>query len=116
MPKPAYARPTLAPRSAATQWAVVPSLPAKPWAHPLRGPVAGRVKGSEAPLAAPSVSQPRTVNPDHFTCNVRMSPESHVLLIDDLGQTPNALLAEIRGLAATISDTRSTERPGDRVT
>ena len=41
--------------SAVTHWAVVPSLPAKPWVHPLRGLVAGRVKGSEVPLvAAPS--------------------------------------------------------------
>jgi hypothetical protein len=91
-----------------THWAVVPSLPAKPWAHPLRGLVAGRVKGSEVPLvAAPSVSQPRAVNPDHFTCNVRMPRESHVLLIDDTwttgGHAQSAVLALRKAGAGRVS-------------
>ena len=95
-------------RSPVTHWAVVPSLPAKPWAHPLRGLVAGRVKGSEAPLvAAPSVSQPRAVNPDHFTCSVRMPSESHVLLIDDTwttgGHAQSAVLALRKAGAGRVS-------------
>jgi hypothetical protein len=35
-----------------THWAVVPSLPAKPSAHPLRSLVAGRANGAEVPLTA----------------------------------------------------------------
>jgi phosphoribosylpyrophosphate synthetase len=94
--------------STVTHWAVVPSLPAKPWVHPLRGLVAGRAKGSEVPLvAAPSVSQPRTVNADHFTCNVRMPQESHVLLIDDTwttgGHAQSAALALRKAGAARVS-------------
>ena len=94
--------------SGVTQWAVVPSLPAKPWVHPLRGLVAGRVKGSEVPLVpASSASQPRAVNRDHFTCNVRMPPESHVLLIDDTwttgGHAQSAVLALRKAGAARVS-------------
>lgn len=94
--------------SAVTHWAVVPSLPPKPWVHPLRSLVAGRVKGSEVPLvSAPTVSQPRAVNADHFTCNVRMTPESHVLLIDDTwttgGHAQSAVLALRKAGAGRVS-------------
>jgi hypothetical protein len=94
--------------SAVTHWAVVPSLPAKPWVHPLRGLVAARAKGVEVPLtAAPGVSQPRAVNPDHFACNMRMPPESHVLLIDDTwttgGHAQSAALALRKAGAARVS-------------
>ena len=94
--------------SAVTHWAVVPSLPAKPWVHPLRGLVAGRVKGSEVPLvAAPSVLQPRTVNADHFMCTVRIPPEAHVLLIDDTwttgGHAQSAALALRKAGATWVS-------------
>ena len=34
----------------------------------------------------------------------------------DLGRTPNALLAEVRELAAAIWGTTATYRPGDQVT
>jgi hypothetical protein len=71
-----------------THWAVVPSLPAKPYPHPLRSLVAGRAKGLEVPFtAAPIVQQPRSINVDHFTCGVRFPQESHVLLIDDTWAT-----------------------------
>ncbi len=94
--------------SAVTHWAVVPSLPAKPYVHPLRGLVADRVKGGEVPLvAAPSVSQPRVVNPDHFTCNMQMPQASHALLIDDTwttgGHAQSAVLALRRAGAARVS-------------
>jgi hypothetical protein len=94
--------------STVTHWAVVPSLPAKPWVHPLRGLVAGRAKGGEVRLiAAPSASQPRAVSPDHFTCNVRVPPEAHVLLIDDTwttgGHAQSAVLALRRAGAGRVS-------------
>jgi hypothetical protein len=91
-----------------THWAVVPSLPAKPSAHPLRGLVAGRAKGVEAPLtAAVSVHQPRAVGRDHFACAVRLPEGSHVLLIDDTwatgGHVQSAVLALRRAGAARVS-------------
>lgn len=71
-----------------THWAVVPSLPAKPSAHPLRSLVAGRAKGIEVALAAAaSVHQPRALNSDHFTCSTRLPHGSHTLLIDDTWAT-----------------------------
>lgn len=94
--------------SPVTHWAVVPSLPAKPYVHPLHGLVVGRAQGSEVPLvAAPSVPQPRVVNPDNFTCNVRIPGESHVLLIDDTwtsgGHAQSAVLALRKAGAVRVS-------------
>ena len=91
-----------------THWAVVPSLPAKPSAHPLRGLVTGRAKGIEVPLAAAaSVQQPRAINPDHFTCSAPLPRESHVLLIDDTwatgGHVQSAVLALRKAGAARVS-------------
>ena len=91
-----------------THWAVVPSLPAKPYAHPLRSLVAGRAKGIEVPLvAATSVQQARAVNPAHFSCTVRLPQESHVLLIDDTwasgGHAQSAVLALREAGATSVS-------------
>lgn len=91
-----------------THWAVVPSLPAKPSAHPLRGLVAGRAKGTEIPLtAAAAVHQPRAISPDHFTCGVQLPEGSHVLLIDDTwatgGHVQSAVLALRRAGAVRVS-------------
>lgn len=67
-----------------THWAIVPSLPAKPDEHPLRGLVVQQAQGTEAALkAAATVLQPRSVDPNHFTCSVSLPHGSHVLLIDD---------------------------------
>lgn len=69
---------------AITHWATVPSLPAKPGAHPLRAMVSRAVPGREVPLvAAAAAADPREVNPDHFSAAIRMPPGSHVLLMDD---------------------------------
>jgi hypothetical protein len=91
-----------------THWAVVPSLPAKPSIHPLRGLVADRAKGIEVPLvAAAGVQQPRAINPDHFTCDSRLPRGSHVLLIDDTwatgGHIQSAVLSLRRAGAARVS-------------
>jgi len=75
-------------RRPVTHWTVVPSLPARSSAHPLRSLVADRAKGIEVPLnAAASVHQPRASNPDHFTCSMRLPKQSHVLVIDDTWAT-----------------------------
>jgi hypothetical protein len=91
-----------------THWAIVPSLPAKPYDHPLRRLVIDRVPGTEVPLAAAAnVSQPRTVNPDHFTCATRLPQGSHVLLIDDTwttgGHAHSAVLALRKAGAKRVS-------------
>ncbi|MGH3252496.1 MAG: hypothetical protein ACRDOI_40650 [Trebonia sp.] len=91
-----------------SHWAIVPSLPAKPYDHPLRVLVAGQAYGLEAPLtAATSVSQPRSVNPDHFTCSLQLPPGSHVLLIDDTwttgGHAQAGVLALRKAGAANVS-------------
>jgi hypothetical protein len=91
-----------------THWVVVPSLPAKSSAHPLRSLVAGRAVGIEVPLlAAASVQQPRAVNSEHFTCGMRLPEESHVLLIDDTwatgGHVQSAALALREAGAARVS-------------
>jgi hypothetical protein len=91
-----------------THWAVVPSLPAKLYLHPLRGLVDGRVTGTEVPLAAAtSAPQPRAVNSDHFTCNMQMPQGSHALLIDDTwatgGHAQSAVLALRKAGATWIS-------------
>ena len=91
-----------------THWAIVPSLPAKLYEHPLRRLVVDRAPGTEVPLvAAANVSQPRTVNPDHFTCAMRLPQGSHVLLIDDTwttgGHAQSAVLALRKAGAARVS-------------
>jgi hypothetical protein len=91
-----------------TDWAIVPSLPVKPYEHPLRRLVAGRAPGAEAPLgAAANVPQPRAVNSGHFTCTVRLPQGSHVLLIDDTwttgGHAQSAVLALRKAGAARVS-------------
>ncbi len=91
-----------------THWAIVPSLPAKPSAHPLRSLAAGRAKGIEVPLAAAaSVQQPRAINADHFTCGMRLPQGSHVLLIDDTwatgGHVQSAVLALRKAGAMRVS-------------
>jgi len=91
-----------------THWAIVPSLPAKPSAHPLRSLVAERARGIEVPLtAAPSAELPRAVNADHFTCGAQLHKQSHVLLIDDTwatgGHVQSAVLALRKAGAARVS-------------
>ena len=98
---------TLAGRSV-THWTTVPSLPAKPDEHPLRGLVVGHAHGTEVPLAATArVQQPRAVNPDHFTCGVCLPEESHVLVIDDTwttgGHAQSAVLAVRKAGAGRVS-------------
>jgi hypothetical protein len=88
-----------------THWATVPSLPPKPYAHPLRGLVVIQAQGAEAPLvAAAGAQQPRAVSADHFTCTVPLPSGSHVLLIDDTwatgGHAQSAVLA-LREAGAT---------------
>lgn len=91
-----------------THWAIVPSLPAKPSEHPLRGLVVQRAHGSEAPLkAAAVVGQPRSIDLGHFTCSAALPPRSHVLLIDDTwttgGHAQSAALAFRKAGAAEVS-------------
>jgi hypothetical protein len=91
-----------------TRWAVVPSLPAKPHAHPLRSLVSGYVQGTEVSLlAAKTVHDPRAVSPDHFSCGTVLPAEAHVLLIDDTwttgGHAQSAVLALRRAGAARVS-------------
>lgn len=91
-----------------THWAVVPSLPARPSAHPLRRLVTGRAAGAEVPLvAAASVQNPRAVNSDHFACGMQLPEEAHVLLIDDTwatgGHIQSAALALRKAGAARVS-------------
>jgi hypothetical protein len=74
--------------SPVTHWATVPSLPAKPGEHPLRGLALGHGPGTEIPLTATArVQQPRIVNPEHFACGVSLPADSHVLVIDDTWTT-----------------------------
>ena len=91
-----------------SHWAIVPSLPAKTYEHPLRRLVSGRGPGAEAPLVAgANVSQPRAVSPAHFTCTVQLPQGSHVLLIDDTwttgGHAQSAVLALRKAGAARVS-------------
>ena len=67
-----------------THWASVPSLPAKPGQHPLHRIVSGSAPGAEVRLTAASrTSNARGVDATHFETTTRLSPESHVLLLDD---------------------------------
>jgi hypothetical protein len=91
-----------------THWAVVPSLPSKPYPHPLHRLVAAQAQGSEARLtAAPVVRQPRTVRADHFSCAGQLQHGSHVLLVDDTwasgGHAQSAALALRAAGAAQVS-------------
>lgn len=91
-----------------THWAIVPSLPAKSYEHPLRRLVVDRAPGIEVPLvAAATVAQPRAINPDHFTCPVRLPEGAHVLLIDDTwtsgGHAQSAVLALRKAGASRVS-------------
>jgi len=91
-----------------THWAIVPSLPARSYEHPLRRLVIDRAPGIEVPLvAAAQVSHPRTVDPDHFTCAVRLPHGAHVLLIDDTwttgGHAQSAVLALRKAGASRVS-------------
>ena len=91
-----------------THWATVPSLPPKPYEHPLHGLVISRARGAEAPLvAAAGVQQPRAVNADHFACNMPLPEGSHVLLIDDTwttgGHAQSAVLALRKAGATRVS-------------
>lgn len=84
--------------AAITHWAAVPSLPAKPGAHPLRAMVRNAAPGSEVRLtAASAVADPRDVNPNHFSAATAMPQGSHVLLMDDTwaggGHAQSAALA-----------------------
>lgn len=88
-----------------THWAAVPSLPPKPYEHPLRRLVIGNAKGLEAPLAAAAgVQQPRSVAADHFTCAVRLPQKSHVLLIDDTWTTGGHAQSAALGLRKAGAD------------
>lgn len=91
-----------------THWAVIPSLPRKPHAHPLHRLVSGHAQGTEAPLvAAIAAEQPRAIEAAHFTCAVPLPSTSHVLLIDDTwttgGHAQSAALALRRAGAARVS-------------
>lgn len=91
-----------------THWSTVPSLPPKPYEHPLRGLVINQARGAEAPLtAATAVRQPRAVNADHFACDVPLPGRSHVLLIDDTwatgGHAQSAVLALRKAGATRVS-------------
>jgi hypothetical protein len=91
-----------------THWAAIPSLPARPAEHPLRGLVLGHAPGTELTLqAAARAQQPRAVNAGHFTCGVSLDADSHVLLIDDTwtsgGHAQSAALALRQAGAARIS-------------
>lgn len=91
-----------------THWATVPSLPPKPYEHPLRRLVINKARGTEAPLvAAAAIQQPRAVHADHFACNVPLPRRSHVLLIDDTwttgGHAQSAVLALRKAGATRVS-------------
>lgn len=91
-----------------THWVIVPSLPAKSHPHPLRSLVDGYAKGSEARLtAALSVKNPRAVNADHFSCDISLPDDAHVLLVDDTwttgGHAQSAALALHKAGAARVS-------------
>lgn len=91
-----------------THWATIPSLPARPAEHPLRGLVLGHAPGTEVTLrAAARAEQPRAVNPGHFTCGDSLDAEAHVVLIDDTwtsgGHARSAALALRQAGAARIS-------------
>ena len=91
-----------------THWATVPSLPAKPGAHPFHE-LAGRLApGREVRLtAAESVEYARAVRPDHFGVQGSLSERSHVLLMDDTwasgGHAQSAVLTLRRAGAAHVS-------------
>ncbi|HUY51869.1 MAG TPA: hypothetical protein VMV92_40245 [Streptosporangiaceae bacterium] len=101
--------------AAVTHWAVVPSLPARPGEHPLRGiagslhGIAGQLApGCEARLAgAASVAFPRDVDPAHFSTGARLPGGSHVLLLDDTwaggGHAQSAVLALRKAGALRVS-------------
>jgi hypothetical protein len=91
-----------------THWAAVPSLPARPDEHPLRGLVLGHAPGSEVTLqAAARAQRPREVNPGHFTCGDSLDAGAHVLLIDDTwttgGHAQSAALALRQAGATRVS-------------
>jgi predicted amidophosphoribosyltransferase len=91
-----------------THWATVPSLPAKPGEHPLHKIVGSLAIGGEATLVAAAKAQfPRDVSPQHFSTDAALSPDSHVLLIDDTwaggGHAQSAALALRKAGAAHVS-------------
>ncbi len=93
-----------------THWATVPSLPAKPAEHPLHE-IVGRLAmggGYEVTLEAAAYAQfPRDVSPQHFSTEAALSPDSHVLLIDDTwaggGHAQSAALGLRKAGAAHVS-------------
>jgi predicted amidophosphoribosyltransferase len=94
--------------SPVSHWSTVPSLPAKPRLHALRGLVTGRAPGTEVALrASTSAEQPRALNAGHFTCAMPLNENSHVLLIDDTwttgGHAQSAVLALRRAGAVRVS-------------
>jgi predicted amidophosphoribosyltransferase len=91
-----------------THWAIVPSLPSKPYPHPLLSLVTGHVRGTESPIAsAVTTADPRAVSPSHFTCTAPLPAASHALLIDDTwttgGHAHSAALALRNAGAARVS-------------
>jgi predicted amidophosphoribosyltransferase len=91
-----------------THWATVPSLPAKPGEHPLHKIVGSLAIGGEATLVAAAKAQfLRDVSPQHFSTDAALSPDSHVLLIDDTwaggGHAQSAALALRKAGAAHVS-------------
>jgi predicted amidophosphoribosyltransferase len=91
-----------------THWSSVPSLPAKPGEHPFHGIVSRSAPGAEVPLtAAPLSSNPRAVDVNHFSVNVRLPDKSHVLLLDDTwtqgGHAQSAALSLRKAGARRIS-------------
>ena len=91
-----------------THWATVPSLPAKPGEHPLHKIVGSLAIGGEAILVAVAKAQfSRDVSPQHFSTDAALSPDSHVLLIDDTwaggGHAQSAALALRKAGAAHVS-------------
>jgi hypothetical protein len=91
-----------------THWATVPSLPAKPGEHPIHQMLSSITPGNEVRLTAADCCQhPRDVSPDHFSVATQLSPDSHVLLVDDTwtsgGHAQSAVLALRAAGAARVS-------------
>lgn len=70
--------------AAVTHWATVPSVPAKPGEHPFHRIVRGSAPGQEVRLAAASESpNARAIDASHFSTDLALPQNSHVLLLDD---------------------------------
>lgn len=67
-----------------THWATVPSVPAKPGEHPFNRIVRGPAPGREVKLTtAANSSNARAIDARHFSADLALPQNSHVLLLDD---------------------------------